>query len=50
VLDAAGGAAVVAAGFGLAYVFQGPRARSLRPQQAEISAELEPATGDRIRS
>ncbi|WP_405947669.1 phosphatase PAP2 family protein [Streptomyces prunicolor] len=50
VLDAAGGAAVVAAGFGLAYVFQGPRARSLRPQQAEISAELEPASGDRIRS
>ena len=50
VLDAAGGAAVVAAGFGLAYVFQGPRARSLRPQRAEISAELEPATGDRIRS
>jgi hypothetical protein len=45
VLDAAGGAAVVAAGFGLAYVFQGPRARSLRPQQAEISIELEPATG-----
>ena len=50
VLDAAGGAAVVAAGFGLAYVFQGPRARSLRPQQAEVSTELEPATGDRIRS
>ncbi|MEV0910780.1 bifunctional glycosyltransferase 87/phosphatase PAP2 family protein [Streptomyces hokutonensis] len=45
VLDAAGGAAVVAAGFGLSYVFQGPRARSLRPQQAEVSAELEPATG-----
>ncbi|MEW1831697.1 bifunctional glycosyltransferase 87/phosphatase PAP2 family protein [Streptomyces sp. NPDC088196] len=50
VLDAAGGAAVVTAGFGLAYLFQGPRARSLRPQQAEISAELEPTTGDRIRS
>jgi hypothetical protein len=27
ILDAAGGAAVVGAGFGLAYVFQGPRAR-----------------------
>jgi hypothetical protein len=26
VLDAVGGAAVVAAGFGLAYVLQGPRA------------------------
>ncbi|MEV6543586.1 bifunctional glycosyltransferase 87/phosphatase PAP2 family protein [Streptomyces sp. NPDC051665] len=50
VLDAAGGAAVVAAGFGLAYVFQGPRARSLRPQPAAISTELEPETGDRIRS
>ncbi|MFF5299997.1 bifunctional glycosyltransferase 87/phosphatase PAP2 family protein [Streptomyces sp. NPDC013161] len=50
VLDAAGGAAVVAAGFGLAYLFQGPRARSLRPQPAQINTELEPATGDRIRS
>ncbi|WP_416960755.1 bifunctional glycosyltransferase 87/phosphatase PAP2 family protein [Streptomyces sp. Agncl-13] len=50
VLDAAGGAAVVAAGFGLSYVFQGPRARSLRPQPPEVSTELEPATGDRIRS
>ncbi|WP_406127225.1 bifunctional glycosyltransferase 87/phosphatase PAP2 family protein [Streptomyces sp. NBC_00989] len=50
VLDAAGGAAVVAAGFGLSYLFQGPRARSLRPQPAEISTELEPATSGRIRS
>ncbi|MFD4555853.1 bifunctional glycosyltransferase 87/phosphatase PAP2 family protein [Streptomyces sp. NPDC058469] len=50
VLDAAGGAAVVAAGFGLAYVFQGPRARSLRPEPLEINTELEPATSDRIRS
>ncbi|WOX09366.1 bifunctional glycosyltransferase 87/phosphatase PAP2 family protein [Streptomyces sp. N50] len=50
VLDAVGGAAVVAAGFGLAYLFQGPRARSLRPQPAQINTELEPATGDRIRS
>ncbi|MFJ9897425.1 bifunctional glycosyltransferase 87/phosphatase PAP2 family protein [Streptomyces sp. NPDC091280] len=41
VLDAAGGAAVVAAGFGLSYAFQGPRARSLRPQQAAVSAESE---------
>ncbi|WP_405868448.1 phosphatase PAP2 family protein [Streptomyces sp. NBC_01515] len=40
VLDAAGGAAVVAGGFGLAYVFQGPRARSLRPPKPlEINAE-----------
>lgn len=43
VLDAAGGAAVVAAGFGLSYVFQGPRARSVT-KPAEIRAELEPAT------
>lgn len=50
VLDAAGGAAVVAAGFGLAYVFQGPRARSPRPQPLEINTELEPATSGRIRS
>ncbi|WP_019067144.1 bifunctional glycosyltransferase 87/phosphatase PAP2 family protein [Streptomyces hokutonensis] len=40
VLDAAGGAAVVAAGFGLSYVFQGPRARSAR-KRAEIRAESE---------
>ncbi|WP_327407300.1 phosphatase PAP2 family protein [Streptomyces sp. NBC_01288] len=50
ILDAAGGAAVVAAGFGLAYVFQGPRARSLRPKSLEINTESEPETGDRIRS
>ncbi|MHB9862219.1 bifunctional glycosyltransferase 87/phosphatase PAP2 family protein [Streptomyces sp. YIM S03343] len=31
VLDAVGGAVVVTAGFGLSYVFQGPRARSLTP-------------------
>ncbi|MET7487322.1 bifunctional glycosyltransferase 87/phosphatase PAP2 family protein [Streptomyces sp. NPDC005538] len=49
VLDAVGGGAVVAAGFGLAYVFQGPRARSVT-QQAEISAELEPTRGEQIRS
>ncbi|WP_262057775.1 bifunctional glycosyltransferase 87/phosphatase PAP2 family protein [Streptomyces sp. STR69] len=40
VLDAAGGAAVVAAGFGLSYVFQGPRARLLT-KPAEIRAESE---------
>nr|WSY55288.1 phosphatase PAP2 family protein [Streptomyces sp. NBC_00886] len=48
VLDAAGGAAVVAAGFGLAYLFQGPRARSLT-KPAGISIESEPVTS-RIRS
>ena len=50
VLDAAGGAAVVTAGFGLAYLFQGPRARSLRPKPLEINDELEPATSGRTRS
>ncbi|MBK3575158.1 phosphatase PAP2 family protein [Streptomyces sp. MBT65] len=45
VLDAAGGAAVVAAGFGLAYVFQGPRARSATAQPAEAEGELVAATG-----
>ncbi|MEU6138997.1 bifunctional glycosyltransferase 87/phosphatase PAP2 family protein [Streptomyces sp. NPDC047081] len=39
VLDAVGGAVVVGAGFGLAYVFQGPRARSA----AAASASSEPA-------
>ncbi|MFD5566539.1 bifunctional glycosyltransferase 87/phosphatase PAP2 family protein [Streptomyces cadmiisoli] len=34
VLDAAGGALVVGAGFGLAYVFQGPRAREAKPVAA----------------
>jgi hypothetical protein len=40
VLDAAGGAAVVGAGFGLAYLFQGPRARST----TTTAAHEEPAT------
>ncbi|WP_420311870.1 bifunctional glycosyltransferase 87/phosphatase PAP2 family protein [Streptomyces sp. YS-B37] len=52
VLDAVGGAAVVTAGFGLAYLFQGPRARSLaRP--AQNRTESEPAsdtTGSPVRS
>ncbi|MFJ9242835.1 bifunctional glycosyltransferase 87/phosphatase PAP2 family protein [Streptomyces sp. NPDC101776] len=45
VLDAVGGGAVVAAGFGLAYVFQGPRARSAKAQPAEVEGELVAATG-----
>ncbi|GAA3305410.1 bifunctional glycosyltransferase 87/phosphatase PAP2 family protein [Streptomyces cinereospinus] len=40
VLDAAGGALVVGAGFGLAYVFQGPRARTVTAVAA--GAEREP--------
>ncbi|MGW0334840.1 bifunctional glycosyltransferase 87/phosphatase PAP2 family protein [Streptomyces sp. NPDC003011] len=42
ILDAVGGAAVVAAGFGLSYVFQGPRARTTA-QAAEVSSQPEPA-------
>ncbi|WP_406182542.1 bifunctional glycosyltransferase 87/phosphatase PAP2 family protein [Streptomyces canus] len=38
VLDAVGGAAVVAGGFGLSYVFQGPRARVVAAA-AEVDAE-----------
>ncbi|OIJ67241.1 bifunctional glycosyltransferase 87/phosphatase PAP2 family protein [Streptomyces mangrovisoli] len=43
VLDAVGGAAVVGAGFGLSYLLQGPRARSLTPEP-RASEALEPAT------
>ncbi|MGP4090152.1 phosphatase PAP2 family protein, partial [Streptomyces sp. KR55] len=39
VLDAVGGAMVVGAGFGLAYVFQGPRARTT---VAVAEADAEP--------
>ncbi len=39
VLDAAGGALVVVAGFGLAYLFQGPRARL----RTAVAADSEPA-------
>ncbi|MGC0332273.1 hypothetical protein RKD23_005263 [Streptomyces sp. SAI-170] len=41
VLDAVGGAAVVGAGFGLAYVFQGPRARVAVAAAEEASGEEE---------
>ncbi|MET7568730.1 bifunctional glycosyltransferase 87/phosphatase PAP2 family protein [Streptomyces sp. NPDC005492] len=50
VLDAVGGGAVVAAGFGLAYVFQGPRARSLTKPATEIDTGSVPATGERVRA
>jgi PAP2 superfamily/Glycosyltransferase family 87 len=49
VLDAAGGAAVVAAGFGLSLVFQGPRARSLTPV-VTAGHEEEPAEAARDRA
>ncbi|WP_320779556.1 bifunctional glycosyltransferase 87/phosphatase PAP2 family protein [Streptomyces sp. CRN 30] len=39
VLDAVGGAAVVAAGFGLTYLFQGPRARTAAAAATEPPAE-----------
>ncbi|MFJ4470814.1 bifunctional glycosyltransferase 87/phosphatase PAP2 family protein [Streptomyces sp. NPDC089424] len=40
VLDAVGGALVVGAGFGLAYLFQGPRARPAPEAVAEAAPEL----------
>ncbi|WP_282699621.1 bifunctional glycosyltransferase 87/phosphatase PAP2 family protein [Streptomyces sp. CC219B] len=40
ILDAVGGAAVVAAGFGLTYLLQGPRARPT--EEAAVSSEPEP--------
>ncbi|MFG2885830.1 bifunctional glycosyltransferase 87/phosphatase PAP2 family protein [Streptomyces sp. NPDC048297] len=43
VLDAAGGAVVVAAGFGLSYVFQGPRARTTAAAVAANQETREPA-------
>ncbi|MCF3131380.1 bifunctional glycosyltransferase 87/phosphatase PAP2 family protein [Streptomyces olivochromogenes] len=43
VLDAAGGAVVVGAGFGLAYLFQGPRARMIKTTATETDAEPGPA-------
>ncbi|MFE7645647.1 bifunctional glycosyltransferase 87/phosphatase PAP2 family protein [Streptomyces phaeoluteigriseus] len=42
ILDAAGGAAVVLAGFGLAYVLQGPRAGSAAATATATKDELEP--------
>ncbi|WP_151480693.1 bifunctional glycosyltransferase 87/phosphatase PAP2 family protein [Streptomyces albicerus] len=40
ILDAAGGAAVVGAGFALTYLLQGPRPRSLAKPEAEAEAEV----------
>jgi hypothetical protein len=40
ILDAAGGAAVVGAGFALTYLLQGPRPRSLGKPEAEAEAEV----------
>ncbi|MFC8091132.1 bifunctional glycosyltransferase 87/phosphatase PAP2 family protein [Streptomyces sp. NPDC057301] len=39
VLDAVGGAAVVGAGFGMTYLFQGPRARTVTAQAEKVSSD-----------
>ncbi|MGF0171960.1 bifunctional glycosyltransferase 87/phosphatase PAP2 family protein [Streptomyces sp. Marseille-Q5077] len=39
VLDAVGGAAVVGAGFGMTYLFQGPRARMVTAQAEKVSSD-----------
>ncbi|MFF3331119.1 bifunctional glycosyltransferase 87/phosphatase PAP2 family protein [Streptomyces sp. NPDC002888] len=50
ILDAAGGAAVVAAGFGLTYALQGPRARLATAAAAEVSSETSAPKKDRTPS
>ncbi|MGW1545093.1 bifunctional glycosyltransferase 87/phosphatase PAP2 family protein [Streptomyces sp. NPDC002309] len=45
VLDAVGGALVVGAGFGLVYLFQGPRARAVPPPAAGPEPEPRPHAG-----
>ncbi|MET9252842.1 bifunctional glycosyltransferase 87/phosphatase PAP2 family protein [Streptomyces sp. NPDC003717] len=49
ILDAVGGATVVGAGFGLSYVFQGPRARTVTAA-AEVSTDSERPAKDRTPS
>ena len=50
VLDAAGGAVVVAAGFGVTYLFQGPRARGVTAQAEKVSSESPAPLKDRTPS
>ncbi|NUS14412.1 MAG: hypothetical protein HOY69_23945, partial [Streptomyces sp.] len=45
VLDAVGGAVVVSAGFGLSYLFQGPRARLMKDAAADEKPVLVRASG-----
>ncbi|MEV6170138.1 bifunctional glycosyltransferase 87/phosphatase PAP2 family protein [Streptomyces sp. NPDC051954] len=45
ILDAVGGAMAVGAGFGLAYVFQGPRARTVKAVAVGPERELAPSGG-----
>ncbi|MET9381552.1 bifunctional glycosyltransferase 87/phosphatase PAP2 family protein [Streptomyces sp. NPDC002928] len=50
VLDAVGGAAVVGTGFGLSYVFQGPRARTVTTAAADVSTPVPVLEKDRTPS
>ncbi|MER5755073.1 bifunctional glycosyltransferase 87/phosphatase PAP2 family protein [Streptomyces sp. NPDC002088] len=50
VLDAVGGAAVVGTGFGLSYVFQGPRARTVTTAAAGVSTPVPVLEKDRTPS
>ncbi|MFF4831490.1 bifunctional glycosyltransferase 87/phosphatase PAP2 family protein [Streptomyces sp. NPDC001315] len=50
VLDAVGGATVVGAGFGLSYVFQGPRARTVTAAAAGVSSSVPVPEKDRTPS
>jgi hypothetical protein len=46
VLDAVGGATVVALGFLVTYVIQGPRARTTHPRQADPGPQSDPRPGE----
>ncbi|MFE5815174.1 phosphatase PAP2 family protein [Streptomyces sp. NPDC056479] len=50
VLDAVGGAAVVGAGFGMTYLFQGPRAKAVTAQAAKVSSDSPAPVKDRTPS
>ncbi|MGV9241796.1 phosphatase PAP2 family protein, partial [Streptomyces nigra] len=47
VLDAVGGALVVAAGFAVTYAFQGPRARTITPARKQPRSDPQAAVRDR---
>ncbi|WP_405581841.1 bifunctional glycosyltransferase 87/phosphatase PAP2 family protein [Streptomyces sp. NBC_01092] len=50
VLDAVGGAAVVGAGFGVTYLFQGPRAKVVTAQAEKVSSDSPAPVRDRTPS
>lgn len=50
VLDAVGGAAVVGAGFGMTYLLQGPRARTVTARAARVSSDSQAPVKDRTPS